>query len=335
MKDGGFGLRSAVKHSSAAYLASINGCERKILATSKNISQTEQHIQHARNECLQSYAKTNGSALERPLNLSNTQKDISTTIDQHVKHKLLFQASEKSKARILSSSGSHGSAVLTAPLAKSSGFKLNNTEFQFYISTRLGLKICAKDSICTLKNCNKPLDSFGFHSATCKSGGCTVRRHDRVRDIIFDYCQSAAWSSQKEIQPLPTSHLVPGDIFLESGGSHGNPLALDVTIVHPHSHNLVRHASVTLDWSNSKAEEKKNLKYLQLCKQDNVDFKPLSIEFYGRFSSNTSTFLFTLSKAVGNRSGRHHKSVYREIERRISISIIKSNSSAHQLRSAH
>ena len=50
--------------------------------------------------------------------------------------------------------------------------------------------ILSRGSLCPLCP-DSALDPLGHHGVTCRQGGDVVMRHNRLRDIIVDFCQSA------------------------------------------------------------------------------------------------------------------------------------------------
>ena len=173
------------------------------------------------------------------------------------------------------------------------------------------------------------MDPTGFHMVTCK-GESVIHRHDQLRDIIYDYCKAALWSPKKEIA-LPDSPLIPADIYVPRS-KNDRPIAYDVTVPHPHSSQYLNGASAHPDFTNDAAEKKKIRKHGEACKQAKIEFIPLSVEFYGRWSKNGKALFFQIAKAISNRTGRKVGGIVQEIERKLAFSLVKSNALAIQVR---
>ena len=313
LKLGGLGLRSAVKHAPASFLSSINSVTPTICSIFHSASILE-NINVEKESASQSLSTHIGGKPISTLFVSKSQRVISESIDDQVMSSLLNNSSSSSQARIHSCSGSHGAALLNAPLASVRGFKLSQQEFTHFISTRLGLQnISNEGDRCT--HCRAVMDTSGYHVSICKFGDFSVvHRHNSIRNVIHSQCQRAAWSPKLEHVISPHhSQLRPADIFIPIGPS-SQPLAIDVTIVNPLSPNIVERCAKSKDFANLFAEKRKINKYTDMCSKANITFKALSIESFGRMSPSTSAFVSKIATAISNRFGGKSSSVYKDID---------------------
>ena len=247
---------------------------------------------------------------------SRSQKFISEWVDKSLFNSLLGHSSPSDAARIRSCCGTHGSAVLDAPLATVRGFKLTPQEFTFYASLRLGIPNVSNDGEkCML--CNQSMDPFGTHPVICKTGEFgPVYRHNNLRNIVYTTCQRAAWSPKLEIACLPNTNHTPADIYIQTGPE--KCLAVDITIVHPLAKNLIAHSSKEFDHANNFAERKKNTKYSKYL-TDKVTFMPLAMEFFGRLSPQFVHFISKADTAIRNRFGGSLGYLTKDIERKLVV----------------
>lgn len=323
---GGLGLRSTFLHAPAAFLSSINSCKPLLELTNPNALEFINAETTVAADLL--YTRVD-PASERTLQTLKSQQSLSSAIDTNLHNKIIARATNTTKARLFSCAGSHGPLVLNSPLSAARGFKLSPYEFNFFVSTRIGLPNFSNDNERCSK-CGSPIDKFGYHFGICKTGDFNVSyRHNSVRNLLFKECQKALWNPKVEIGlPNGMTSKVPGDIYLPVGAG-SQPIALDVTIVHPLAYKDI--TSKDYDTGNLLAEKKKNQKHLDLCTQNGVQFKPLSIEFYGRLSPNTKAFILKLGTALSNRSNGSATYFAKDIERKLVISIIRSGARAvHQ-----
>ena len=324
IKDGGMGIRSCSKHAPAAFIASLNACESHI---SRVIGPSPTILSLEKKDALSYLSKSLGSNLLGNLPLSYSQKVISEAIDKASLASLLDQSSFASVSRIRSCSGPHGSLLLYAPLSPSRGCKLNSQEFSFFISSRLGLaNLCNSGDKCNL--CKKDLDPLGYHFSICKFGHDSVtHRHNALRDVLFFQCQRALWNPKLEIAVGTTqySHLTPADIYIPTGPG-SQPLALDVTVAHPLVDPVA--CSKAFDVANIRAERRKLSKYSDLCSKNQIKFQPLSIEFFGRLSENTLSFVSKLATAISNRGLGAVSTVLKDIQRKIIVTLTRSSARA-------
>jgi hypothetical protein len=172
------------------------------------------------------------------------------------------------------------------------------------------------------------LDHLGYHVAVCKSGPFNpVTKHNAIRNLLFSLCQRAAWNPKLEYPCLDSTKEIPADIYLPNGPT-SQPTAVDVTIIHPHSERTIEKASSSIDFSNHYAEKRKNDKYLDKCIQNNIKFLPLSVEYFGRLSPNTLSFITRLSTSISNRFGGSKNFLLKDIQRKFFVCMIRNSSKA-------
>ena len=76
------------------------------------------------------------------------------------------------------------------------GLHLEPSEFQVTIKWWLGIPV-AQGQSCS--QCNAALDAYGHHALCCKLGGDVVSHHNRLRDIVNDFCYFACLAPQLEM----------------------------------------------------------------------------------------------------------------------------------------
>ena len=89
--------------------------------------------------------------------------------------------------------------------------------------------------------------------------GDRIKRHNIIRDILFEFCSAAAWGPVKEkLFLFPGSSERPADIFIPNY-SGGKNLFVDVAVTCPVQHKYVVDAAQTLGYScNDYADEVKS-----------------------------------------------------------------------------
>jgi len=321
LKFGGLGLRSSLTHSPSCFISSLNACEPAInLPNLKDSLTLEKNT--AASYLIKNLDPFKQASVDKLLT-STSQRVISESIDEY-SHKRLVEScnSDIDKSRLLACSGTFNSLILHAPLHPIRGSRLSPNEFHYFIASRLGINLCQQDSVCPL--CKQLMDSKGYHLGTCKFGGDNIHRHNQLRDIVFEFCQQAAWNPRLETALDKSPQLIP-DIIIPTKGF---PTALDVTVIHPHSVSTLRAASKSSDAANKEAEKSKNLKYFNSCKAENVDFVPLAVEHFGRWGESAQGFFFKLAKGIANRSNRKPKSILKDLHRKLAFSLLRSNAKA-------
>ena len=74
---------------------------------------------------------------------------------------------------------------------------------------------------------------FGHHAVVCDCSGDRIKRHNAIRDCLFDSCVAACWAPVKETPfLLAGSSERPADIFIPNF-SHGKGLVIDTAVTCP------------------------------------------------------------------------------------------------------
>ena len=108
-------------------------------------------------------------------------------------------------------------------------------EFILPVKYRLGLPVYPAAGPC--ETCGSPSDEFGDHAiASCSATGDKIRRHDILRNRLFDAASAALLAPRKEVRGLDlASQQKPGDVVISnwelSPGS--TKTAFDVTVASP------------------------------------------------------------------------------------------------------
>ena len=323
------GLRSAEKNSSAAFISSLNTSKESIISLSNSIGEANPILKNEIESAFSKIPKSLNRDPPKELQLSKSQKVISEHINNIDSSNLYNGLDIRGRARFYSCQGTHGSAIINAPLSSVRGSRLTSQEFSFFLSTRLGLSnICNEGEYC--RTCGSKMDSLGYHISICKTGEASVSsRHNAIRNVIFSQCQRAAWNPKLEVTCANTQihKSTPADIYIPVGPD-SNPIALDVTICQPLAQNRVQESAKTPDHANLCAQRKKLQKYSQACSESGITFKPLAIEFYGRLSPDFKSFVLKLATAVANRFELSISTVSRDIETRVMVALIRATARA-------
>ena len=143
-------------------------------------------------------------------------------------------------------------------------------------------------------------DPLGHHAVTCRQGGDVVVRHNRLRDVIVDFCHSAHLGVKVEVGSQLTSDLRqtrPADVLV-ADWERGRPAAWDVTVASPLTPAVLNEAGMTAGAAAAASEQRKHIANDPKCQELGWVCVPLAVETYGnwgRKAHTTFTHLPTLA----------------------------------------
>ncbi|KAL5474616.1 hypothetical protein EMCRGX_G026588 [Ephydatia muelleri] len=209
-----------------------------------------------------------------------SQKVLSSKIEDQQFNNLFHNASVTDRARLLSISSPHASAWLSVTPSPRLNLHLEPAEFQVALKWWLGIPVVQGQSCPHCPSC--VLDDFGHHSLTCKHGGDVVSRHNKLRDVFYDFCQRACLGPRLEMgcgagsdsQSRPADVLVPNwDL--------GKPAAFDLSVTSTLQSSALLEASVTAGSAAQLAENRKHNNSDKKCDELGWACIPLVVETYG------------------------------------------------------
>ena len=249
LKRGGLGLRSLSFHSPAAYTASF--LSSGLSPSSGRYISSSLHLYNSLVDPQDSI--THESVGDSPL----SQKVLSSKIEDQQFNNIFHNASVTDRARLLSISSPHASAWLSVTPSPRLNLHLEPAEFQVALKWWLGIPVVQGQSCPHCPSC--VLDDFGHHSLTCKHEGDVVSRHNKLRDVFYDFCQCACLGPRLEMgcgggsdsQSRPADVLVPKwDL--------GKPAAFDLSVTSTLQSSALLEASVTAGSAALLAENRKH-----------------------------------------------------------------------------
>eukprot|EP00731_Ephydatia_muelleri_P005532 Em0002g1708a len=215
---------------------------------------------------------------------------------------LFHNASVTDRARLLSISSPHASAWLSVTSSPRLNLHLEPAEFQVALKWWLGIPVVQGQSCPHCPSC--VLDDFGHHSLTCKHGGDVVSRHNKLRDVFYDFCQRACLGPRLEMgcgagsdsQSRPADVLVPNwDL--------GKPAAFDLSVTSTLQSSALLEASVTAGSAALLSENRKHNNSDKKCDELGWARIPLVVAVAGRLSVRNnelkSKTIFSLYSHLG------------------------------------
>ena len=340
----GLGLRSTVRHSSAAYLASVGASQ----AVSEQIF-PEYIIDTVFNDSAPSIALDmfnvmlpDGKRMSSDAAFGASQKALSDIFDEVAHDVRLATAETVDQATLLSECQPGARAFFEAMPNKNLGLAVPPAEFVSELRTRLCMRERAADAWCPLRD--GILDSRGHHSRMCCAGGDRTLRHNALRNYIFRVAMSAGLRPELErpgllIPQMPdetgTERRRPADVYLPAW-SAGSPAALDFAVTAPQRQEIVMQAARTgLAAAKAYSEHKKaHLNTQGLCSEAGIDFIPMVAETSGAWAPSAMNVLKQMAASVATCSGRKPEIVMQQILQNAAIRIRRANARATLRRAA-
>ena len=92
--------------------------------------------------------------------------------------------------------------------------KFSSLQWSISMKKWLGIPFFNQDALCPASQI-QVMDIFGHHACVCPVKRDRIKRHNIIRDILLDFCSTAAWAPVKEKAFLfAGSSERPADIFI-------------------------------------------------------------------------------------------------------------------------
>ena len=318
-KLGGLGLRASKQHSAAAYVSSIFSSKELIdRFLNKDSLILNSHIPDsfaAFNSLVHSDSKLT------PGMTPTDQRMLSLAIDKQSLNSTLADLNVLDKARLMSCSMPHANSWIRAlPIANN---KLSNLEWSIIAKRWLGIAIFEDDHLCSA--CGKQvMDVFGHHAVVCDCSGDRIKRHNAIRDCLFDSCVAACWAPVKETPfLLAGSSERPADIFIPNF-SHGKGLVIDTAVTCPLQRTSLHDSSRVAGFScNKYADEVKSKPFRARVESEGFDYLPFVVESFGGFSEGAIPFLNKMTSSISTRFSVEKAVCSKSLYDKLSICLMK------------
>ena len=184
---------------------------------------------------------------------------------------------------------------LTATPAAGPSF--SSVEWQLLLRFRCGAPCFTSSPSCS--GCGSRMDDLGDHALCCAHNGL-YRRHNHVRDALFQLCSAAGWAPAIE-QQLPGSLCRPADVLLRAHTVR--PVAVDVTVSHPlrqSASSAVRAGTVS---AAAEAEQRKIAASKAACLAVGWDFIPFGYDAVGGLGPAARSLCRKLARQLAMQCG--------------------------------
>ncbi|KAL5497035.1 hypothetical protein EMCRGX_G013429 [Ephydatia muelleri] len=313
---GGLGFRSLSHHGCTAFIASLS-CSGIGRASNR-------HLVSAISRFNTLVSTSDVITLEATLSSPPSQHALSRKLDSHLFHSIMMASSPANKARLLSSSAAHASSWLSVVPSVGLGLHLDSSEFHTAVIWWLGMNFTARSSCPFCPDI--ALDPLGHHAVSCRHGGDVDIRHNRLRNIIADFCRRAHLSVRIEVgRGLLGTHNYtrPADVLVD-GWDRAKPAAFDVTVTSPLTPVTLNEASINEGAAALAAETRKHAANDARCQALGWSCIPLAVETFGNWGREAQGVFSRLATLLALHQGRSKSTVVRDIYGHLSISLIES-----------
>ena len=200
---GGLGIRNPVSHAAGAYLASLR--ERRDLCVKLDSDFDYQDAlggSYTKIAMDLASASMGGRSNFDFLEDKYKQKTISERVDAGEMRKL--RESEAGDLPYLAHLALHsvkGAGVwLTAPAADEPRRIKGETHFQIMLKRKLRIPVYKDEVACP--ECGQIMDAYGDHAVACMAGGDRTRRHNRIRNALYEDLVLTRQEIRKEVKGL-------------------------------------------------------------------------------------------------------------------------------------
>ena len=317
---GGLGLRSAVAHAAAAYVASLAAVQDMCGELDPGFRRDwdGSGFRSAADAVNQMVLPADCFPVPVPPNLR--QQTLSKALDRALLQRLAVpgQGREAYRAHLQLLQQPRAGAWLHAPPSEPLGLYVEPILFRTMVRLRLRLEVIDADNACPL--CDATMDQFGDHARTCACGGDRTKRHNRLRAVLAARAQAGGLSPEVEkpgLLPPRTDEggnpedgvrgqggRRPADVYIPQWGLHG-PAAFDLAVtcgLRPGQLGAVA-ADGGRPAADYEARKRSHLDTQRLCEQQGIQFVPLVVESNGGWAPSALRAWQDLARAVAARSG--------------------------------
>eukprot|EP00731_Ephydatia_muelleri_P007475 Em0003g1723a len=157
------------------------------------------------------------------------------------------------------------------------------------------------------------LDQLGNHATTCKRGEDVVSRHNRLRDLVLEFCRRAT-------QVLT--------YLLALDWDRGRHAAFDVTITSPLSVSILPEASISVGAAALEAEVRKHRVNDPKCSELGWVCVALAVETYSNWGKEAQATFSRLAACIATTSSCHKSQVLGEMYGRLNFTLVRAISRA-------
>jgi hypothetical protein len=248
------------------------------------------------------------------------------SIDKSYERKYYQIANESDKARLKALTVNGATTWLNCPPNALYGVKFSDLEYYTLLSLYLGAPLLQNNTLC--RRCNQELDKYGHHALSCKYGPNSIKRHNKLRNLVQKFCHEAGLQTEIEAK-YPNQGIseefkvdgIPGDICVKQWFDITYKDAyMDVVVSNIFTKTYLKKASEKRGIIAKIKEEEKKKKY-----NNDDQFIPLSIECMGGMGISFKRVLQRIADRIAVRKSKMYSVVMNQIRTKITALLMKEN----------
>ena len=184
----------------------------------------------------------------------------------------------------------------------------DSREYGILTSLCLGLKLPFAGHI-ACPFCKETMDPYGYHSLTCRKGGCLGVRHNALRDAFIRFCKVAGITEidREATDLIKDSNDRPADALLHGNDSSlfiknflsSSPACLDFAVINSQQPKYILKAGVMTGAAAADYEKKIKIpRYREACKNNNLSFVPMVVDSFGSWGPSSKPVFKYVSKTA-------------------------------------
>lgn len=302
---GGLGLRSALAHSAASFIASAKA--------SAELDKYDVKLIPGFDKATYSLEKFAIDHEQFP-----TSKELSARVDEVI-YAQLMRAEVQDRVRLESVADSNSGVWLNAVPNEHFGTKMTTAEFTTAVRWWLGMEVYAHSHLCP--TCvTQTCDVKGIHAICCSTANHKTRRHDELVTICEKHSRRGLLCAQREATGVLSGNEKPADLFTRENGKE---TANDFFVSHP---------PLPADGAASHLEAYARLRkesiYGRKCLERGVVFRAVGFSTHGVVSAPAKDLIRCIAKAEAQRSNAAETDKAARLWTELMFSLQRSNARA-------
>ncbi len=341
--EGGFGLRSAVEHAHAAYVASRGlteelveqlvgtECEPPDLVGVNYLGVARVALADKVSENMREHLLDGGKVTR--------QKSLSIQICQHARNAWIARVSRIKRISLEAYSQPWADGWLRGCPSDNLDTCLSNGAFRDAVKMRLCMQMFNGDGHCPL--CRMVIGIHGHHVFACMCGGDKVLEHNEIRNEVHRVAKVAGAQPELEAGGLLGGLGWPGvagrrpadTLLVAARGVRGTSrrafarVAFDFAVTSPFSPYVLRLSSESgLAAAQQYASYKRrHLNTQEMCEAAGIGFEPIVFESTGGLEPEAVGVLNSLLAMVADASGKAFATEKERLMQRVSLILVRSH----------